>query len=773
MKRLRKISRKQWLILVILFAVKALLFWSFLPDRLFEKPTSTVLEDRNGKLLSARIADDGQWRFPALDSVPEKFSTSLIHFEDRHFKHHPGIDPTSIGRAVLQNLKKKKVVSGASTITMQVSRMSRGKKSRGLWQKIIESILALRIECSFSKDEIINIWASNAPMGGNVVGLEAASWRYYECSPEQLSWAEAATLAVLPNAPSLIYPGKNSEKLLAKRNRLLTKLCKYGQIDSTTLILALQEPLPGAPARLPDLTPHLIQRAISEGMKGQRISTTIDRDLQVQVNQKLNRHQQKWAENKVNNAAALVLDVNTGEVLAYVGNAANAASAKDVDIITSRRSSGSILKPFLYADMLQHGEILTSTLVPDVPSDFAGYQPKNFSRGYDGAVNVDVALTRSLNIPAVHMLQQHGMERFHTTLNKAGIREIDRHPDHYGLSLVLGGAECSLWTVTSAYANLSRSAKGQDRLMDFKFDQFGSGVSGAHAIDQGAAFLTLQTLRGVNRPASEGSHQQFESHRPFAWKTGTSFGMRDAWAVGVDQNFAIGIWVGNATGEGRPALTGIRAAAPLLFNVLRDLPNSGWFENPDHLLEKVLICDKTGYLAGSDCETAVASSQHANGSRVGFCPYHRSITTNMEGSKLVNSTCYPLNLIKQRSAFILPPLMAWYYGKKHPEYEGLPRESDDCEHSGSNLPMALVYPRSKAQILIPKNLDGSKSKAVFEATHSEISTQLHWHLDDLFLGSTKGNHRMEIEAAAGEHLVTLVDEQGNKLNQWFEVLASD
>lgn len=771
MKRLRNITKKQWAIFIVAFIVKAVLFWNFLPDKLFEKPTSTVLEDRNGKLLSARIAEDGQWRFPAMDSVPEKFATSLIYFEDRHFRHHPGIDPTGVGRAILQNIEKKKVVSGASTITMQVARMSRGKKSRSLWQKLIEIVLALRVEFSFSKDEIINLWASNAPMGGNVVGLEAASWRYYKCSPDQLSWAESATLAVLPNAPSLIYPGKNSERLLAKRNRLLNKLRRYEVIDSTTLELALEEPLPGAPAKLPDLAPHLIQRAVAEGLKGHRISTTIDRNLQVQVNRKLNRHQQRWAENKVNNAAALVLDVNTGEVLAYIGNASNANSARNVDIITSRRSSGSILKPFLYADMLQHGKILTSTLVPDVPSDFAGYKPKNFSRGYDGVVNADVALTRSLNIPAVHMLQDHGMEQFHATLQKAGVSEIDRHPDHYGLSLVLGGAECSLWSITSAYANLSRSAQGQDRLMEFNYDQFGSNVIGEHAIDQGAAFLTLQTLRGVNRPSSEGSHKQFESHRPFAWKTGTSFGMRDAWAVGVDQNYAIGVWVGNATGEGRPALTGIRAAAPLLFNVVRDLPNSGWFEAPKHLFVDMNVCSESGYMASADCKHAKRSYQHSNAARVGFCPFHQSITTNRSGTLLVNSNCHSLQDIKTDSRFVLPPLMAWYYSKKHPEYEGLPPTGDDCSESENGLPLAMVYPRSKAKILIPNNLDGSRSKAVFEATHAK-STTVHWHLDEQFLGSTESTHRMEIDARPGEHTVTLVDELGNRLRQEFVVLAS-
>ena len=439
------------------------LFWFSLPSALFKSPTSFVVEDEKGILLSASIATDGQWRFPASDSVPQKFAKCIIAFEDKHFYNHPGFNPFAFARAIKQNISGKHVISGGSTLTMQVIRLSR-KKNRTYFQKVVEIILAIRLECSNSKQEILSLYASNAPFGTNVVGLDAASWRYYGRSSEQLSWGEMATLAVLPNAPSLVHPGRNRERLIKKRNDLLDKLVLQNTIDLATASLAKLEPIPDKPLALPQQAPHLLSRFKNDfknlNRESTRIRSTLKADLQKNVSTILQRYHQQFKANGINNAAALVLDVETGQAIAYVGNIYEPHDSEMesyVDMIPALRSPGSTLKPLLYASMLDDGLILPTSLIPDIPTQIGFYTPQNFDLGYDGAIPASKALSRSLNIPAVKMLQQYKYERFHGQLKKLGITSLKKPADYYGLSLILGGCEVSMWELSGIYASMARS----------------------------------------------------------------------------------------------------------------------------------------------------------------------------------------------------------------------------------------------------------------------------------------------------------------------------
>src|SRR4030043_91693 len=456
-------SKKKYKIifLLILLSILILIFWFSIPDPLFSDPTCTVIEDRQGELLGAKIADDGQWGFPYNEDVPEKFKHSIISFEDRYFYYHPGINPYSLIRASVFNIRSGRIVSGGSTLTMQVIRLSRKGKDRTIPEKLVEIFLAFRLELSYSKDEILSLYASNAPFGGNVVGLDAASWRYFCCAPSDLSWSEAAVLAILPNSPSLIHPGKNRDLLLVKRNRLLSKLYNTGKIDSTTYVLSTLEPLPENPLPLPSLSPHMLSR-VYQNHRGERIHTTLVKNIQERAEIIVESHHRTLKHNEIHNAACLILDVETGDVLAYVGNTQNPDQPEhgsDVDIITAPRSTGMILKPLLFFLMLNEGSILPGTLVPDIPTHYTGYTPKNFSLTYDGAVPAKKALSKSLNIPAVRMLQQFGLERFHYYLTKLGMTTIDKPAEHYGLSLILGGAEGTLWDLTGIFCSFARILK--------------------------------------------------------------------------------------------------------------------------------------------------------------------------------------------------------------------------------------------------------------------------------------------------------------------------
>lgn len=445
-------------VLIILFLV-----WLFcLPKPLFDDPTATVTESREGVMLGARIADDGQWRFPQMDSVPYRFEQAILYFEDEYFYEHPGFNPVSMSKALWQNLTTD-TRRGGSTLTQQLIRLSRKNKKRSYAEKAIELFQATRLEAGYSKKEILALYASHAPFGGNVVGLETASWRYFGIPSEELSWGQAASLAVLPNAPALIFPGRNEVILKEKRDRLLLKLFQNEIIDQTTYELAIAEKLPGKPVSLPEIAPHLTEQ-IRRSHRGQRIQTTLDVDLQRKLNRIASEHHFILKQNEIQNLAILVLDVDTREVLAYVGNAPTSEEHNNyVDIIDKPRSTGSILKPLLFTAMLNSGELLPNTLVADVPTVVNGYNPENFDKKYNGAVPASVALSRSLNVPAVRMLQSHGLQRFYNSLQDVGIKSLTHPADYYGLSLILGGAESSLWEVTNAYAAMASTLNEHNR----------------------------------------------------------------------------------------------------------------------------------------------------------------------------------------------------------------------------------------------------------------------------------------------------------------------
>ncbi|MDB5120407.1 MAG: penicillin-binding protein [Sphingobacteriales bacterium] len=780
---------------LIIGAVLLLLtiFWFSLPSPLFKSPTSFVIEDEKGILLSAAIAQDGQWRFPAGDSVPEKFAKCIIAFEDKHFYYHPGFDPLAFTRAIKQNIQGKHVVSGGSTLSMQVIRLSR-KKTRTYLQKAIEIILALRLELSHSKQEILTLYASNAPFGTNVVGLDAASWRYYGRSPEQLSWGEMATLAVLPNAPSLVHPGRNRDRLVRKRNDLLDKLVVQNTIDSATASLAKLEPIPDKPLALPQQAPHLLNRFKNDfknmNRESTRIKSTLKADLQNNVSAILQRYHKQFKANGINNAAALILDVESGHAIAYVGNIYEPHDPEMesyVDMIPALRSPGSTLKPLLYASMLDDGLILPNSLIPDIPTQIGGYTPQNFDLGYDGAIPASKALSRSLNIPAVKMLQQYKYQRFHSQLKKLGITSLNKPADYYGLSLILGGCEVSMWELSGIYASMARSLspssplKGEDNSyfmptylppdpLKVDPDRSKTPPSGG----RGATYFTFQTMQEVMRPGEELLWEQFSSSQKIAWKTGTSFGFRDGWAIGLTPKYVVCVWVGNADGEGRTGLTGIETAAPILFDIFDLLPQNKWFDAPHNKLIKKEVCRESGYKAGINCINVDTVLIPITGLKSKTCPYHQLIHLNKSETLRVSSECASPSDMVHSSWFILPPSMEYYYKLRHRDYKVLPPYSLECINEQEAFrPMELIYPKNNAKVYIPIEIDGKRGKAIFNAAHRNQKSIIFWHLDNEYIATTTDFHQLALNPSPGKHIITLVDEKGNRLTQRFEVLDKE
>lgn len=761
-KRLQRKRIRKWVIWGIV-GVAAVAYLFALPSPLFDVPYSTAVYARNGELIGAKVATDGQWRFRPQESLPDNYIRAVLEYEDRRFHKHPGVSAAAIARAVRDNLKAGKIVSGGSTLTMQLVRLSRGNPPRTFGEKLLEMILATRIECSYTKEEILELYAAHAPFGGNVVGLEAATWRYFGHSPSDLSWAEAATLAVLPNSPSLINPSRGREQLQVKRDRLLQQLFQKSAIDSLEYSMALMEPLPGAPVPIPQHAPHLVDRI----PKGRSTVSTLNYSLQQRTQEIVDNHG-RWAlaANQIRNAAVLVANVRTGEVLAYVGNLTPGESGKlddgrAVDIIQSRRSTGSLLKPILYGALLSEGQILPNTLIYDTPINLSGFSPSNYNKTFSGVVPARVAVERSLNVPIVRMLNLYNNSKFLSLLRSMGLTTFDRSADHYGATLILGGAEGTLWEMSGMYASLARSLESYLKVGSYQDEDMHAlnyvldektQTGKACQLSPSALWFMFEAMSGVNRPEEEASWQEFSSMKQIAWKTGTSYGNRDAWAIGLTPDYLVGVWVGNANGEGRASMTGVGYAAPILFDIFSMLPTSfSWFNEPLGDMEPMSVCRKSGHRASEWCissgDAIDTLDMPRNGVESPLCPYHKPVT--LAGGQT-------------RGWFVLPPSAEYYYRRSASDYTPPPTVR-------GSRPLELIYPQHEAVLYLPRGFNEGPRQSgqfVFQAAHRFDTESIHWHLDNHYLGSTDSTspagHTWTTSASAGDHVLTIVDNEGNR-----------
>lgn len=541
-------------------------------------------------------------------------------------------------------------------------------------------------------------------------------------------------MAILPNSPSSIRPGKNGEKLLAKRNRLLFRLFEKGEMSRGDYGLACAEPLPPEPSPLPSYASHLVDRLAGTEDRSRPIRTAIDINLQKRVEEIVSRHSDLLAAEGINDMAAVVTDVETGQILAYCGNSSpyRKRPGSDVDAARSPRSSGSILKPILYCAALENGTLLPGSLIADTPVNINGFAPQNYDLTYDGAVPASEAVSRSLNVPSVHILRKYGIESFLSTLRECGMTTFTRSAEDYGLSLILGGGECRLDEIVSAYASMSRA--------------YSQGESDFPLSDKVALWHTFNAMSEVNRPDEIDWHVIRSAGRT-AWKTGTSYGYRDGWACGVTPAIAAGVWAGNASGAAAPGLIGARTAGPVLFDILNLFPEKSWFSEPaDNEGVLTPVCHQSGCIAGPYCEERDTLLIPRAGLRTETCPYHYRI----DGKNI----------------FRLPPAMEWYYRQKHPEYG----RKDRTETMPSGIsPMEFIYPEGGSIITLPRQLDGSPGEMVFNLAHHDNDATVYWHLDNEYIGETRFIHQYRMRPSPGPHSVTVVDNTGNTISVGFTI----
>ena len=793
-KKIILFFNRRWMKIVAISSVSffllfMLIMYIVVPNPLFDVSYSPVLYSRSGELLGARVAVDGQWRFPIKSSLSEKYTKSLVTFEDKRFYYHPGVDIFAIGRALKMNMGGDGIKSGGSTITMQCARLARGNRDRNVYEKFVEICWAVYIELTYTKEEILNLYAAHAPFGGNVVGMESASWRYFGRDAALLSWAESATLAVLPNSPALIHPGRNRDALKEKRDRLLVRLSKKGYMTEEECELAIMEPIPDSPLPLPNDAPHLLER-LARGNSDNRIETSLEGALQRQIQSIVDRYALNNKANQIHNLAAIIADVKSGEVLAYVGNVSFKSEERHgnhVDVIVSSRSTGSTLKPFLYAAMLNDGLILPSTLIPDTPLNIGGFTPQNYSKTFSGAVPAHVAIERSLNVPLVRMLSQYNTGRFLSFLKSFGMKTLPYSEDHYGASLVLGGAEGSLWDIAGMYASMSRilshyrDYNGRYDKSDVRPLTISSQadrepitsvtdrrLSDNSLLSAASIWFTYEAMSALNRPEEEAEWQQFSSMKRIAWKTGTSYGGRDGWAVGTTPQYVVGVWVGNASGEGRPGLTGVGYAAPVLFDIFSLLQGGGWFSMPYDELTKELVCLKSGYRASPYCDDADSLYIPLSGAHTALCPFHKVIHLTSDGRYRVNSSCESVGNMVETSWFVLPPSQEYYFKSSNTSYRSLPPLKPGCEESGGSQ-LDIIYPDFDAILYLPRGFSGEHEKFIFRAVHTRNDATLYWHLNDTYLGETTTIHQISCAIGAGKHTLIIVDSSGNRRSVSFEV----
>jgi penicillin-binding protein 1C len=587
------------------------------------------------------------------------------------------------------------------------------------------------------------------------------------------------------------------------------------------LALALAEPLPPEPYPLPRLAPQLVDRFAvgNPGGLSARVETTLDASLQEKAAEILDRRVGRLAAGGVHNGACIVARVDTGEVLAYVANVHGFAVAQGdfdsgasassrgfavehgeaVDLIRAERSSGSLFKPFLYAAALEAGELGPRSLLPDLPTRYGSYEPENNLGSYSGAVRADEALARSLNVPFVRLLKSFGVERFRDLLVSTGMSSLRRRAEDYGLTLILGGAETSLWEMAGRFAALARTASslgpatsrsgyraGASQVFDLGLTraELDSRVRRPDPFSPGSATLTLDALTRVARPEEEAAWEDYASARRIAWKTGTSFGYRDAWAIGVDGTYVAGVWVGNASGEGRPSLKGSAAAAPILFELFGLLAAGGAGDSASSsgaagggrdaaaspALREMEVCADSGWAAGPNCARIETALVPAAVKSLPLCPYCASVAVSADGRYRVRAEEEAPGNVRIEKRFVLPPAIERYYARSL-GYKSLPPWKPGSAQSGSDRSLAVVTPEEGASLFIPVEITGRPGAAVFTVAHRDPKAVVFWQLDGIYLGSTRGVHAIEVRPGAGEHLLTVVDGAGRSVSRRFTVLS--
>lgn len=718
-------------------------------EKIFEDRYSVSVLDNNGKIMGVYLNKNEQWHLKSIDKIPEKLKTAVMVFEDKNFYSHNGVDFSAVIRALKDNIFEKRR-TGASTITMQAVKMAQPKE-RSYFNKYLEIVHAFKLEKYYKKDEILKMYLNNAPYGGNIVGYKTASYMYFRKSPKELTWSEAALLAVLPNSPGLMNVEKNREKLIEKRNFLLKKLYEKNFINERQYRISLKEPVPDKRYSFPVLAPHLARRLVNENKDKKIIKSTIDSEIQKKTEKAVKDYSEFLKLSGINNTAVLIINNKNYEVTAYAGSQDfyDFENNGQVDGITAKRSPGSLLKPFLYAKVIDEGIAAPQSKIPDVPLYFSNFSPQNANKKYYGMVEMRDALIKSLNIPFVELLKDYGEDKFFYFL-KDILNFEDKNPERYGLSLILGTKEFTMEEIGILYSGLANYGN----FKNLKYTEE-STEEGRQLLTKGASYLTLTTMRELERPGME---KFYREKNPVSWKTGTSHGRRDGWAAGVTPEWTVVVWTGNFTGEGNPNLTGVYTGGNLLFNILKILPKTEKdFIIPSDL-EKIEVDKETGYRLKYDVPyKEIFYPKDAKPLKAS--PYYKKIFVNKNGEE-IDSRDESFNEREEKYILVYPLEIVNYFVRENLDVSNIFSEKT------AEKTIKFIYPKNNLKIIVPKDFDGEKNLIVKIANIK--NQELYWYVNKEYAGKSREKER-SFNFKKGKYEITVVSESGETAKINFQV----
>jgi len=742
LKRVWKIAR--WLGGALAAATVALVVAVYavpLPAGLEARP-STVIEYTGGEVAHVFLSPDDKWRLPvALDRIDPAFVEALVALEDRRFFAHPGVDPIAVARAALENLTHGRRVSGGSTLAMQLARLLE-PRPRTVGSKLIEMFRALQLDARLEKREILAAYLTRTPYGANLEGIESAALAYFGHRAAHLTPAEIATLLAVPQGPARFAPSaENRERLRERRDHILEKLVAEGVFPASA---DREAPVPEELRPFPREARHAA-RWLAAHEVGR---STLDAGTQRLVERTVGLAAADLAARGIHNAAVVVVDHRTREVRALVGNLEDASGryGGEIAMFDRPRSPGSTLKPLLYALAIDRGLALPEQLVADVPASYGSYRPRNFDGKYAGLVTLREALARSLNLPFVELLARLGVEEFVGELRLLGARSPRAAPGHYGLSLIAGGIELTPLELAGVYATLAGGGRWQPL-------RFGGGEAGESraAFGEGAAWLTRQALWKGD----------------FYWKTGTSFGYRDAWAVGSGATHTVVVWLGNVDNRSTVELTGGEAAVPILRAILEALDGRGGEDPAPADLGSVEVCAYSGHLPGDACPRRARVRAPIHSLPSGTCPYHRTYEVDVATGEAVTPVCRGERTTEPRAFLVLPSsVSSWLEERRLPVPPAVPF-AEGCVAPGLDRPLRILAPVDGARVMLIPGLAASEQEIDLHAETAAASVS--WFVDGELLRTAPARERVFWPPAAGRHEIVAIDASGRTAHRSIEV----
>ncbi|GAA4026961.1 penicillin-binding protein 1C [Hymenobacter glaciei] len=763
-------------------------------DQAFPPPSaprySPIVLAADGSVLHAYLNPTQKWRMKTeLSEITPALQQAIINKEDRYFRYHFGVNPVAIVQAAGRNIFRNGRTTGASTITMQVARLLEPKE-RTFGNKLLEMLRATQLEAHYSKAEILQLYLNLVPYGGNIEGVKSAALLYFQQPPDYLSLAQTVTLAIIPNQPRVLVLGKNNDRILAERNRWLRQFQRQHLFPDQDIADALNEPLDVQRHAAPTLAPHLARRLVSQFPSQAIIHSTLRRSPQAKAEDLTRNYVRRLHELGISQAAVLVVNNRTRAVEAYVGSAdfQDAASSGQVDGVRAIRSPGSTLKPFLYALAVDRGIVTPKLKLPDVPTNFSGFRPENFDKSCDGEVTVERALTYSLNIPAVRVLADVGVPVFTDKLRLAGFKSVAKAAPRLGLSTILGGCGATLEELTGLYAALADGGEYSPLVLheEFRAERKGQLIkvealkaqpktpsSNPSLFSPAAAFLITDILAQRTRPDLPMGYQNSRHLPKIAWKTGTSYGRRDAWSIGYNQDYTIGVWVGNFSGQGSPALTGADVASPLLFDLFNTLaynsPNN--WAVPPATLDFRLVCAETGLVPGEHCPNQLIDYYLPGTSTARRCEHQKEALVSADGTICYCRACVPAVGFK-RQLFLnpLPEVLAFRESQGLPSSR-LPPHNPACRlvrntDGGAGAALAITSPLDHAEYVLDRH---DKQQMLLSCAAGSEVRQVYWYVNDRFLRAALATERVFFRPPSGAVKISCADDHGRNVDIQLQV----